>query len=145
LTSGHSNASSQGAAGNQDGQMQRTQKGERKMTRRGVLIAAIILALASAGFADSEWDAGYVDQDVADFAFWLGPDVLVILGYMGQDAILEPGSGAVAQSSTIVSVETTGPGTQSTYVSVSQVSVASSNGSAWVDANVTVLTSQSTP
>lgn len=115
------------------------------MTRRGVLIAAIILALASAGFADSDWSAGYVDQDVAAFAFWLGPDVLVVLGYMGPDAILEPGPGAVAQSGCIIAVETTGPGTQSTYVSVSQVSVASGNGSAWVDADVVVMTSQSTP
>ncbi len=115
------------------------------MTRRGVLIAAIILAPASVGFADMEGGDGYVDPVFASLVFWWAPDLLIVLGYPGPDAVLEPSSDAVAQSGTVVSTKSAGPGTQSTYVSVSHASGASDDGDTWVETDVAVITSQSSP
>jgi hypothetical protein len=128
----------------------KAKEGERKMIRRGLFIAGVILALSSTGVADpdpvpSDGDAGYLGPKVAALILWWAPDLMIVLGYPGPEATGEPESTAVAQSGHTVSTESAGPGTQSTYVSASHVSAVSGEGDAWADSEVVVVTSQSIP
>lgn len=127
------------------------------MDKRVVFVSAIVLALAfGSAYGDVGWnyppfemelDSGYVDQDGWGIALFWDPQTLLTLGYMFQDVGIGPGPGVAvgAQSGYIVETQTTGTGTQTVYVSGSQVSVVSGDGIAWVDSDMYVLTWQSQP
>jgi len=122
------------------------------MIRRGAFIAAVVLAMSSIGVADpdparpdGDGDAGYLGPKVTALLLWWAPDLLIVLGYPESEATEKSEAPAGAQSSYTVSSESTGPGTQSVYVSASHASAVSGEGDAWADSEVVVTTSQSIP
>ena len=120
----------------------------------GKPLLLVVLVLSSVGLADRDytpaapdWDAGCVEVYVADIAWWLGPETLVVLGPTGLQVVmrLSPDGAISTQSEYIASGERSGAGVLCTSVAGWQVSVVSSNGVAWVDSDVAVMTWQSSP
>lgn len=127
------------------------------MNKRVVFVGAIVLALAfGSAYGDVGWNfppfelelgSGNVDQGGWGIAWPLDPQTLLAIGYMFQDVGIGPAPGVAvgAQSGYIAETQTTSTGTQTVYVSASQVSFVSGDGIAWVDSDVYVLTAQSQP
>jgi len=128
------------------------------MNKAAVCVCAIVLVLSSFGSAYGdltwnvppialEWGSGQTDQDALGLIWWLDPQTLLVLGFMKQEISIGPGPGAgfAVQSGTISETQTTETGTQSTSITISQLSYASGNGDAWVRSEAVVMTSQSSP
>jgi len=128
------------------------------MDKKTVVVCAVILALSSFGsaYGDVGWNyppfqlvlgSGNVDRDAFGIAFFLDPETLLTIGYMGLEVSTGPGLGLAigAQSGYIVETQTTATGTQTTYVSGTQIAYASGDGIALVDSDMHVVIVQSQP
>jgi len=127
------------------------------MDKTVVFVGAIVLALAfGSAYGEAGWNyppfklelgSGDVDQGGWGIAWSLDPQTLLTIGYMFQDVGIGPGPGVAvgAQSGYILEIQTTGTGTQTVYISGSQVSFVSGDGIAWVDSDMYVVTVQSQP
>jgi hypothetical protein len=118
------------------------------------VLLLVVLALSSVGLADGnytppppDWDAGCVEVYVTDIVWWLGPEALVVLGPTGLQVVmkLSPDGAISTQSEYVASGESSEAGVLCTSVAGWQISVISSDGVAWVDSDVAVMTWQSPP
>ena len=121
----------------------------------GVWVCAVILLVSafSSAYGDVGWnfppyELVLGDADVAQWAFGIAfpwdIETLLALGLMSQDLMIGPGAGSAeaGQSGYVSETQVTPTGTQSTYMSGTQISSLSGDGVGLIESDVYALTWQ---